>query len=113
MPFPLGRVPVRVKGQFNMPKNHRHRGPLRVLHDLIIPPSPCPLPAGEGDSSRRKVIRIGVRENLSPSTSMTNAALSKTPCDLYGVTVKVNDESLNNLLSPKADSQLLRAYFLP
>ncbi len=28
------------------------------------------------------------------------------------VTVKVNDESLNNLLPPKADSQLLRTQFI-
>jgi hypothetical protein len=44
---------------------------------------------------------------------MTNAALSKTPCDLYGVTVKINDESLSDLLPPKADSQLLRPQFIP
>jgi hypothetical protein len=37
---------------------------------------------------------------------MTSAALSKTPCDFYGVTVKVNDESLNDLLSSKMNAQL-------
>ena len=30
-----------------------------------------------------------------------------------GVTIKINDESLNNLLPPKADSQLAGADFLP
>lgn len=48
------------------------------------------------------------RSWTSPSTSTTNADLSKTPCGLYGVTVKVNDEPLNDLLPPKADSQLIR-----
>jgi len=39
------------------------------------------------------------RSWTSPSTSMTSADLSKIPCDLYGVTVKVNDETLNTRTS--------------
>lgn len=34
--------------------------------------------------------------------------LSKTPCDLYGVTIEIHDESLNDLLPPKMDSRLIR-----
>ncbi len=37
------------------------------------------------------------RRGIPPFTSTINAALSKTLCDLYGVTIKVNDESLNHL----------------
>jgi|GEM_PF-6957114 len=33
MPFPLGRVPDRVKGQFNTPKIHHNRG-------KVLPPFP-------------------------------------------------------------------------
>jgi hypothetical protein len=50
---------------------------------------------------------------MSPSTSMTSPALSKTQCDLYGVTTEINDESLNNLPPPKMDSQLIRPLKVP
>jgi len=53
------------------------------------------------------------RSWISPSTSTTSADLSKTPCDLYGVTVKINNESRDDLLPPKMDSQFIRTQFLP
>jgi len=48
-----------------------------------------------------------------PYTSTTSPALSKTPCALYGVIIKIDNETLNNLLPPKMDSQLIRPYFVP
>jgi hypothetical protein len=35
---------------------------------------------------------------VSPSTSTTSADLSKTPCDLYGVTVKIDNKSRNTCM---------------
>lgn len=40
-------------------------------------------------------------------------ALSTTPCDLYGVTVEIDNESLYNLLPPKVDSQFIRPLLSP
>jgi len=48
---------------------------------------------------------------MSPSTSMTSAALSKTPCGLYGVTIKIDDEPFNNLPpAPTAGAVCLRKW---
>ena len=77
-----------------------HRG--QLPHNLIIPKSDNPQPQ-RGQRLLPPGIFILLQIMDIPIHFNPNAALSKTPCDLYGVTVKVNDESLNDLLPPKVD----------
>ena len=78
-----------------------HRG--HVPHNLIIPKSDNPQPqCGQrllppGIFILLQIVDISIHLNHQRGL----------------MTVKVNDESLNDLLPPKADSQLLRAHFLP
>ncbi len=78
-----------------------HRG--HVPHDLIIL---------ESDNSQPQLA-----QNLFPPDIFLLLQVVDIAIDFNNqrglVTIKVNDKSLNDLLSPKADSQLLSAYFLP
>jgi len=127
----------------NQPLDIPHHRGLRSIpvgqdpHDLIIPKpdhastgsaqAPQPqrgsrsIPEGDNTFSRRSSSSF-CKSWILPSISTANPALSKTPFYLDWMTVKIDDESLNDLplappvragVSPKVDSQLIRLPKVP